>query len=93
MNGVRFDGCRLTNGNMLEAKGPGYEWAMISDTEWREKYKGVRDARDQMRGQSEAAPDRIIEWHFAEERVAKYFRDYAARFSNVRVFYTPPETK
>ena len=41
--------------------------------------------------QSKAAPDRRIEWHFAEPEVARYFEAYEDRPANIVVLYTPPE--
>src|SRR5579883_1944645 len=77
LNGVRYDGCRLSDGHMLEAKGSNYEWAMVDDTTWQSWYTGTRKLMHQMEDQSRAAPNRIVEWHFAEERVAKFFDAYA----------------
>jgi hypothetical protein len=76
---------------MLEAKGPGFEWAMTSSTSWEECYRGTSKIMKQVHDQRDAAPNRRIEWHFAEKSVADYFR---ARFAdegltNVTVFYTP----
>ena len=39
--GVRFDGCRESDGTLLEAKGEGYEWAMTGPIEFFQNYKGV----------------------------------------------------
>lgn len=88
---VRFDGCRESDGTMLEAKGEGFEWAMIGPMEFFKNYKGVEAVMDQAERQSEAAPDRRIEWYFAEEPVADYFRDKfaEAKFSNITVIYEP----
>jgi hypothetical protein len=47
----------------------------------------------QMQSQSEAAAGRLVEWHFAEEPVADFFRDYAenSHLPNILVLYTPAE--
>jgi hypothetical protein len=37
---VYFDGCRESDGTMLEAKGPGYQWTMIAPDEWMKNYQG-----------------------------------------------------
>jgi hypothetical protein len=34
-NGTYFDGCRTTDGTLPEAKGPGYDWALSDDGEWK----------------------------------------------------------
>jgi hypothetical protein len=34
-NGVMFDGCRTTDGTLLEAKGPGIAQHMTDDGEWK----------------------------------------------------------
>lgn len=58
---------------------------------WMENYQGVAGIMDQAARQSEAAAGRAIEWHFAEQPVADYFRDAFARrgLSNITVIYTP----
>jgi hypothetical protein len=93
LNGVRFDGCREADGTMLEAKGPGYATFIAAPGVWRQWFKKLRDMKDQMQSQSEAAAGRLVEWHIAEKPVADFFRDYARKehLSNVIVFYTPPE--
>ncbi|MGH7034095.1 MAG: Tox-REase-5 domain-containing protein [Stellaceae bacterium] len=90
-NSVSFDGCRERDGTLLEAKGLGFEWAMTPTGEWRVRYEGTEDIMKQAKRQSEAAPNRRIEWHFAEKRVADHFRDAfaGAKLTNITVFYTP----
>lgn len=90
LNGTSFDGCRTSDGVMLEAKGPGYLWALSPDG-WRPGYNGGPDAEAQMIRQSNSAAGRIVEWHVAESPVADYFRDYASRkeLSNIVVIHTP----
>jgi hypothetical protein len=91
LNGVVFDGCRESDGTMLEAKGPGYAWALRGSNAWMENYRGVDGIMDQAAKQSEAAAGRAIEWHFAEQPAADYFRNAFARrsLSNITVIYTP----
>jgi hypothetical protein len=93
LNGVSFDGCRQTYGVMLEAKGPGYGWALGPDG-WRPGYEGGPEAEDQIINQSEAAAGRIVEWHVAEPSVAAYFSQFAAShgLNNVVVIFDPPRT-
>jgi len=98
LNGVMFDGCRKTNGNMLEAK-DFYSWAMVNPNAdypmspdiWQVWYDGREESEDQMRDQSVAAGPRIAEWHFSQKPVADYFRWYAAQnhLDNIRVYWTP----
>lgn len=91
LNGVTFDGCRESDGTMLEAKGPGYAWAMRGPDQWMDNYDGLPDIMKQAAAQSEAAAGRAIEWHFAEQPVADYFRDAFAKnkWNNITVIYTP----
>jgi hypothetical protein len=91
LNGVVFDGCRESDGTMLEAKGQGYAWALRGSDAWMDNYKGVDGIMDQAAKQSEAAAGRAIEWHFAEQPVADYFRRAFAKegLSNITVIYTP----
>jgi hypothetical protein len=98
---VRFDGCRESDGTFLEAKGEGFEWALLRggfrffdmepEATFFENYVGEKSIMDQAFRQSEAAPDRRIEWHFAEELVADYFRvDFErAGYRNITVIYEP----
>lgn len=92
LNGVRFDGCRDSDGTMLEAKGPGYLEHLLRNPA---KYPWLRmqsDMLDQASRQVAAAGDRTIEWHFAEEGVADYMRTlFAKRRFKILVIYTPPQ--
>jgi len=96
-NGVSFDGCRTADGpnqgNLLEAKGEGFRWAMTGPDDWKAFYKGVEEAMDQAEKQNNAVKgtDKIIEWHFAEEQVGEYFRRRFERagYDHIRVVYTP----
>lgn len=91
LNGVRFDGCREEDGTMLEAKSPGFTNKMDTPDEWQDWFTGERKIESQMQNQSAAASDRTVEWHFAEEPVAEFFRGFAERneFTNIIVLYTP----
>ena len=96
-NGVSFDGCRTEDGpmsgNLLEAKGEGFVWAMVDPNKWQAFYRGVKDAMDQAARQNKAVQGttRIIEWHFAEEQVANYFRRKFkdAGYDRIVVYSTP----
>jgi hypothetical protein len=93
-NGVSFDGCHESGDTitLIEAKGTGFLWAMTGPDSWRKNYQGLLDNMDQARRQSVAAPNIRIEWHFAEEPVANFFRIAFAKagYSNVTVYFTPP---
>lgn len=93
LGGVVFDGCRESDGTMLEAKGPGYAWA-ITNGEMRDDYNGKEKLEKQMKSQSDAAGPRMVEWHVAEPAVAAYLAKYARdkHFNNIRVIYTPART-
>jgi hypothetical protein len=92
LNGVVFDGCRTSDGVMLEAKGPGFGWALQGDGTFFTNYEGEEELISQMLRQSAAAKGRIVEWHFAEERVASYFKVAAEtlRLANIVVKHTAP---
>ena len=94
LNSVMFDGCRTTDGVMLEAKAEGYAWA-LKDGEFQPWYRGMNKLAHQMKKQSEAARGRWVEWHIAEKPVADYLRDHAMRmgYRNIDVRHTPPENK
>jgi Restriction endonuclease fold toxin 5 len=90
LNGVRFDGCRESDGTMLEAKSA-YQQFMVGPDKWIGWFTKLRGMEEQMQSQSGAAVGRRVEWHFAEKQVADYFRKYATRrkLSNVKVLWTP----
>ncbi len=87
---VYFDGCRESDGTMLEAKSTGY-LAMMRDKPffWREII--MPKFYTQARNQITAAASRPIEWHFAEKEVADYVRaKFAEKDFRIPVIYTPP---
>ena len=89
-NGERYDGCRDSDGHLLEAKGEGYARMLLDPQTWRDWFTGLVPLQQQMLDHSVYAGDRIVEYYFAEETVANYFRSYAQEnFKNVRVFYVP----
>jgi len=93
LNGVMFDGCRTTDGTMLEAKGPGIAQHLTDDGEWKPyiTLTGKAALDNQIMRQSEAAGDRIVEWHVAEPRLAAYITQFAKSkgYSNIIVINTP----
>jgi len=72
---------------MLDAKGPGYERFMRYGF-WRSIVARL-DAL--AKRQSEAAGDRMVEWHFAEEAPANAMREHFRKmgFDKILVIYTP----
>jgi hypothetical protein len=94
-NAVSYDACWPEKaGEMGEAKGPNYFKFMIDPDHWYKWYQGVGQIKEQMARQARAAGDRQVEWHFAEQGPAEYFRQYVkanpVTLSNIHVFYTPP---
>jgi hypothetical protein len=90
---VSFDGCRESDGTMLEAKGPGYADKLEENNRF--VWPNIEaEQDDQVARQSKAAgaSGRMVEWHFAEEEVAEHFRK-RWNYPNVIVRYTPPEAK
>ncbi len=79
LNGVRFDGCIEADGTMLEAKGPGFENKMDGPYDWQGWFTGDEKIEMQMFNQQRAvsAAGTVVEWHFAEEPVADFFREFA----------------
>lgn len=95
---VSFDACwEEKNGDMGEAKGPGYEDKMIDANNWPKWYQGLQEIERQLDSQSRAASGRLVEWHFAEKGPAEFFRHYVEqnreKLPNIVVFYTPPAVK
>jgi hypothetical protein len=92
---VSFDGCRESDGTMLEAKGPNYANKLRQNSQF--VWPNIEaDMNGQVERQSKAADasGRMVEWHFAEEEVADYFRsDWERKYKNLKVIYTPPATK
>ena len=94
-NGVVFDGCRTTDGVLLEAKGPRYKQFINRDgSDWQPWYEKPEETADQMQRQSMAAGNRLVEWHVAEKPAADFFARMAAGLGihNIVVIYHPPVT-
>ncbi len=88
-----FDGVSPRGDELLEAKGPGYEWMVDTRTgAFRPGVDVVDQFLDQARGQLRAAPGAKITWHFADKRVADaaraLFRENGIVGIDIR--YTPP---
>jgi hypothetical protein len=91
LRGVRFDGCRESDGTMLEAKGR-YEQFLNDDGSWKSFFDPKSAVFDQMRTQSNTAAieGRRVEWHVQEWRVAAALSKYAGnKFHNLRVIFDP----
>jgi hypothetical protein len=90
-NGQRYDGCRESDGTLLEAKGEGYADLMFGSGYLPEWLRGLATLENQMYNHSRHAGNRLVEYHFAEKAVADWARMYAARkgYDNIIVFYTP----
>src|SRR5579859_1250103 len=93
LNGVIFDGCRESDGTMLEAKGPGYEWPLLAYGFYRDDYQGKKAIMVQAERQNNAVEGtgRKVEWYFAERSVADHFREAfkVEGFTNITVIYQP----
>ena len=92
-NGERYDGCRPENGNLIEAKGEGYANKMSGPDGWLEWFEGIGDLERQMESHSRKALGRMVEYHFAEKKVADWARRYARPYGNIIVFYAPRITR
>jgi hypothetical protein len=84
---VEFDDCRLTDGTMIDAKGPRYGYLI--------RYDAPRDSierqfLEQASRQLDAAVGRPIEWHFASRAAADFTRTlFADNDIRITVVYTP----
>jgi hypothetical protein len=88
LNGVRFDG--FSDGVLLEAKGPGYSWA-IRNGRFRDGFRGATEMLDEVRRQLVAARGITIKWHIAEADVADAIkRLFLEHGIDIDVIFTPP---
>ncbi len=89
LNGVKFDGCRESDGTMLEAKTTKPWFVDIPDFVFR-KLSEYSDTVSQAFRQISAADGRKIEWHFADPRVAAFWDSEFKRLNyKITVRYTP----
>jgi hypothetical protein len=89
LNGVDFDGCRESDGTMLEAKTTGPWFFRVPDFVFRgfDEYTGIIN---QAFRQMYAAGSRKLEWHFSDPRVADFWkREFARLDYRITVKYTP----
>jgi hypothetical protein len=87
----QIHGCRESDGTMLEAKGPGYLERLRENHPivWR-NIEVEFDKQADRQSRSALATSRQVEWHFAEEEVANYFRArWQGRFPNLTLIHTP----
>ena len=72
---VAFDGFK--EGVLIEAKGPGYAQFLKADgSGWQEFFTGWEPMRRQLERQVSAAAGTPVQWHVAEEGVARFIRKY-----------------
>jgi hypothetical protein len=90
LNGIKFDGCNVIDGDMEEVK-TGLQKFMIDADKWKPWFRGAKKIEDQMERQSQNSGGRRVDWFFAEPRVADFFRRRAEEreFSNISVYYVP----
>jgi hypothetical protein len=90
VSAVYFDDCRLSDGTMIDAKGTGY-LDMLNDGTKSYPWRGVEERMlKQANAQVAAAGGRPIEWHFAEEEVTNYVREWFEYDGiPITVIYTP----
>jgi len=88
VKGVKFDGFK--NGTLLDAKGPGYEWA-VKNGEFIRKYKGAQSLLDQARRQVAAAGGTPIRWEIAEAKTAQAIKNMFRKngITGIDVVHTP----
>jgi hypothetical protein len=89
LNGVDFDGCRESDGTMLEAKTTGPWFFRVPDFVFR-GFDEYKDVISQAFRQMYAAGSRKIEWHFSNPRVADFWeREFTRLNYRITVKYTP----
>jgi hypothetical protein len=89
LNGVDFDGCRKSDGTMLDATVTGPWFLSLPDFVFRtlDEYK---ETIDQAFRQMYAAGSRKIEWHFSNQRAAEFWKgEFAELGYKITVKYTP----
>lgn len=91
LNGVSFDGCRMRDGDLLEAKGFGYASFISKNGGWYAWFKSGGKIENQLLTQSNAAGNRRVEWHVAEKKVADLIRGIATEddLTNITVIWDP----
>ena len=92
LNNVAFDGCRESDGTMLETKGPGYAQFLDNNGEWLPWWSGKYDLIDEAVAQSATAGSRRIEWYVAEPRALFAMKRMILELGiqNITVLYKRP---
>ncbi|MCW5766985.1 MAG: hypothetical protein KIT68_13530, partial [Phycisphaeraceae bacterium] len=90
IGGVRFDG--LSNGILVEAKGPGYA-DKLENGVFARWFDGGDELVSQARRQVRAADGTPIVWHVAEAEAASAFRVLFAKnnITGIQVIHVPPK--
>jgi len=92
-NDVVFDDCRVSDGTMIEVKGPGFASQMRYD---HFELGIVPDWEKQASAQVAASRSRGVNWFFAEpdaaERAKELFEN-DAKLRKIKVFHVPAETR
>jgi hypothetical protein len=89
---IDFDGCRESDGTMLEAKGPGYlkHFRERNPFVWTNMERELDEQAGRQFRAAKAA-NRPSEWYFAEEPVADHFKErWKGKYSNITVKYVAP---
>lgn len=99
IDGTEFDGCRESDGTLLEAKGVNYAKFIHPDLSGtRIWYQGEEKATEQAERQARAAiaHNWKLEWHFAEKLASDYYAVIFAGLPNakmIKVIFDPPLKK
>jgi hypothetical protein len=90
LNGVKFDGCRESDGTMLEAKTNTAAWFSSMPVDVFQTLQGYIETRNQAFRQILAAGSRKLEWHFSDSSAAWFWKNEFARLNyRITVKYTP----
>jgi len=89
-NGASYDGCRESDGTLLEAKLV-TPWFLHLPQDTIVKLDEYKDTVRQAFQQNYRSGGRKVEWHFSDPRASYYWRNEFARlgYSNIKVEYTP----
>jgi RHS repeat-associated protein len=89
VDGVKFDG--YSDGQLIDAKGPGYARFVNSDGDFKPWFQGAQGFVDQGQSQLAAADGTPIAWYFAEEQAAAATENlFAQNDIAINVVYQPP---
>jgi RHS repeat-associated protein len=88
VNGVKFDA--QVGGALLEAKGPGYAWA-VENGKFINGYKGAAELVDQANRQIAASRGAPITWHVAENKTTTAIKNLFKKnnITQINVVHTP----